>query len=1122
MTLSATQTAMRYVSWYEHDIKKGEFVDIAEVEASIRDQAKVDFVRDAQRRGTYRNSDAFIAELRAFAEEVVAEALPELVHAFDNRTAYKRHDLPQRAWKRLLDSDQTFAVISPRVSGMSRAETKEHLSALVRDIQALGLSYRSVQGKWAEGTSFGAEPALLVPGIDFTDAVRLGKAYGQDAVIYKDETGVIGMYDLNRGVVRTPASGGVPLRGSDALKVQERKSKDSGEPGLWSGLRSTTFEFAYDWDDPRSVHDWTSNNPVRYDAVTEAYAADEPESEQEETRDTEDPAEGGTGADHGVQRGAYQREAAHAPDGLLRGGLPRGAARPRRVARDTEVEHQPESLRRTFPTPPSGLGKIDLSEPEPFEPPPGDLESKPKAPGTRKRKDAPAVGLMDLSEPEAAEPGISSPPTPPPPDTAFARGTPGLFRDPTEPSADPEERRDRAGPALRLDPNSVWEWRRLAWDANAQRYYVNESFTVKLDKRPVTSPAGSMLDPGNSEHRRVLKALGIDGTAAAPFSPAETVRGTEILKASVWEQLTPGEREAIRVKARPGELLSERTERLKKVDAALGDIESKVRNKQSFVAAFLLATGGDKEDEAARTAAAKVWDRGPEVRMRALLEQLTETHDQLQRLVNGDYYLPRHAVDAPAKSKVKFTQLGVRPVDHAPNSPKRPDPKTWSVGVENILQVLRAARPDEIEYWRNWYTHANEDAMQLARRYRVPRSVAAGIIAAVSPNTPWEANVRAAEQLLRGAGEQIIAARAQGDPVQAENLAYRFWPELLPQTPGSVGSRVYLDNIEKAQRILDAWRTANVQPEEANERRLEWRTEDAGRYRAELAELQSRGWFIYGGAPDWARMKRVDAGALSSMGGFMRAFPAQAESQRKNAPKRQRARAVPPLGDKDTRARKVNAFFASINRPASTQDRVVVDGHAMNVWRGKRVRLDEVGGIAPETSVAVEGAYAEAARRSPEVLRQKGLDPTPLTPQQVQAVTWSVWRVAAKKKRDETDDGDEGAGDDVDTRAAARGLGRIALDIGDDRREDPDEPMFDCYVAGEHYNSGTLDEVVELVLSLGMTSTDVPPEGELVVRGGAPIEELTIRGLGGRALTEDEALMLLTTLDLPPTGTEGT
>lgn len=68
----------------------------------------------------------------------------------------------------------------------------------------------------------------------------------------------------------------------------------------------------------------------------------------------------------------------------------------------------------------------------------------------------------------------------------------------------------------------------------------------------------------------------------------------------------------------------------------------------------------------------------------------------------------------------------------------------------NILAVFFTAGPTEIEEGLRWYSNANQIARRIGNAYLGgDYSVAAGVIAALSPNNKWERNVRDAEALCK-------------------------------------------------------------------------------------------------------------------------------------------------------------------------------------------------------------------------------------------------------------------------------------------------------------------------------------------------------------------------------------
>jgi hypothetical protein len=69
--------------------------------------------------------------------------------------------------------------------------------------------------------------------------------------------------------------------------------------------------------------------------------------------------------------------------------------------------------------------------------------------------------------------------------------------------------------------------------------------------------------------------------------------------------------------------------------------------------------------------------------------------------------------------------------------------------VDNILSLYRATSPEVVEYGMSWYSDAREYAKTLDHRFH--RS--AGVIAALSPRSPWNNNKAKAAQLFNQSGD---------------------------------------------------------------------------------------------------------------------------------------------------------------------------------------------------------------------------------------------------------------------------------------------------------------------------------------------------------------------------------
>jgi hypothetical protein len=77
---------------------------------------------------------------------------------------------------------------------------------------------------------------------------------------------------------------------------------------------------------------------------------------------------------------------------------------------------------------------------------------------------------------------------------------------------------------------------------------------------------------------------------------------------------------------------------------------------------------------------------------------------------------------------------------------------TLTPSTRNITKLFRTATLDEIKAGLDWYTEALATAQLLAVKYNVPVSVAAGVIAAVSPLNSWGSNKVLADKILAAGG----------------------------------------------------------------------------------------------------------------------------------------------------------------------------------------------------------------------------------------------------------------------------------------------------------------------------------------------------------------------------------
>lgn len=77
---------------------------------------------------------------------------------------------------------------------------------------------------------------------------------------------------------------------------------------------------------------------------------------------------------------------------------------------------------------------------------------------------------------------------------------------------------------------------------------------------------------------------------------------------------------------------------------------------------------------------------------------------------------------------------------------------------------------------------------------------------------------------------------------------------------------------------------------------------------------------------------------------------------------------------------KVTVFYDSLVHPEWARDRMVLDGHAINIWRGVKVPLKGLTAPSKEERAAMLADYRRAAADSG------------LSVQEVQAITWFLWK----------------------------------------------------------------------------------------------------------------------------------
>lgn len=115
-----------------------------------------------------------------------------------------------------------------------------------------------------------------------------------------------------------------------------------------------------------------------------------------------------------------------------------------------------------------------------------------------------------------------------------------------------------------------------------------------------------------------------------------------------------------------------------------------------------------------------------------------------------------------------------------------------AVMVNNLTKLYHSATIVELKQGKHWYTAANEIVREFADQYRLPDRTVAAVIAAVSPQCSWEANVRIAEDVLKGTAKVSHGAikrnvekafKLSGVNIQDDTMLTAFMQSYFPTGP---------------------------------------------------------------------------------------------------------------------------------------------------------------------------------------------------------------------------------------------------------------------------------------------------------------------------------------------------
>lgn len=346
----------------------------------------------------------------------------------------------------------------------------------------------------------------------------------------------------------------------------------------------------------------------------------------------------------------------------------------------------------------------------------------------------------------------------------------------------------------------------------------------------------------------------------------------------------------------------------------------------------------------------------------------------------------------PKRPQVNLSEIGVAP----------------GQGVENILAVLRAATPEEIDYWARWYHHAKEDVGELASKHNVPFEIAAAVVAVLSPGNKWFMNLRAADLVLTQTPRAPSKKRKRAVDVlnawidaqartyigylalQLENDHNTDDPSVLlayvgevawdpsdnppfPDTGDETSPREYDTAVyQRAREIL----AAQIPPAPAKPKRKRKAEEeqdpvvdDIPGYTTPEQQIDFPGVIGKPQPPDM--LPALGDQIAPEVAPGINAYPANVK----------KAQQIIATGDTSlVTGPKVVEFFQSLMNPASVADRLVLDGHAINIWRGEKRPL--------------KGLRMPNKREREQMLAdyQKAAEIAGLPVQSVQAITWYIWK----------------------------------------------------------------------------------------------------------------------------------
>ena len=111
----------------------------------------------------------------------------------------KRFAITESQLKYLHKSLPQFGIISAYRSEYGRNKNKQRHTELIQYVNSRGYKWEETQGSWSDPSSekgYGLESSIIIHDILYNEILDLGEYYDQEAFIFKESGGLLGLYNL--------------------------------------------------------------------------------------------------------------------------------------------------------------------------------------------------------------------------------------------------------------------------------------------------------------------------------------------------------------------------------------------------------------------------------------------------------------------------------------------------------------------------------------------------------------------------------------------------------------------------------------------------------------------------------------------------------------------------------------------------------------------------------------------------------------------------------------------------------------------------------------------------------------------------------------------------------------